>query len=150
MEATYIVITVLQSFKAWWYLYVPHILTFRNSIFSTESIVTDLSNALPGNSSVNKVQHATIHEVVFSMSSASHPVLLTDQSTRSLTSDTCFLCGLRHAAIEELCFLRCPRRGYITRVREQLRGVQRGFSEFWGSRVTEQDMARRLHIDVKC
>jgi hypothetical protein len=31
-------------------------------------IVTDLMNALPGNSSVNKVQHATIDEAVFSMS----------------------------------------------------------------------------------
>jgi hypothetical protein len=33
-------------------------------------IVTDLINALPGNSSVNKVQHATIDEAVFSTSSA--------------------------------------------------------------------------------
>jgi hypothetical protein len=32
-------------------------------------IVTDLMNALPGNSSVNMVQHATIDEAVFSMSS---------------------------------------------------------------------------------
>jgi hypothetical protein len=38
---------------------------------------------------------------------------------------TCFLCGLRYAAIE-LCFLRCPCHGYITRVQEssgQLRVV---------------------------
>jgi hypothetical protein len=34
------------------------------------NIVTDLVNALPGNSSVNTVQHATIEEAVFSMSSA--------------------------------------------------------------------------------
>jgi hypothetical protein len=33
-------------------------------------IVTDLINALPGNSSVNTIQHATIDEDVFSMSSA--------------------------------------------------------------------------------
>jgi hypothetical protein len=34
-------------------------------------IVTDLlNNALPGNSSVNTAQHATIDEAVFSMSSA--------------------------------------------------------------------------------
>jgi hypothetical protein len=35
----------------------------------TESvpIVTDLINALPGNSSVNTVQYATIEEVVFSV-----------------------------------------------------------------------------------
>jgi hypothetical protein len=32
-------------------------------------IVTDLINALSGNSSVNIVQHATIYEAVFSMSS---------------------------------------------------------------------------------
>jgi hypothetical protein len=32
--------------------------------------VTDLINALPGNSSVNTAQHATIDEAVFSMSSA--------------------------------------------------------------------------------
>jgi hypothetical protein len=30
-------------------------------------IVTDLINALPGNSSVNKVQHATKEEAVFSV-----------------------------------------------------------------------------------
>jgi hypothetical protein len=30
-------------------------------------IVTDLINALPGNSSVNTVQHATIEEAVFSV-----------------------------------------------------------------------------------
>jgi hypothetical protein len=34
------------------------------------NIVTDLTNALPGNRSVNTVQHATIDEDVFSMSSA--------------------------------------------------------------------------------
>jgi hypothetical protein len=62
-------------------------------------------NALPGNSSVNMIQHATIHEAVFIMSSAPRPVLLTDKSTRSLTCGTCCLCGLRHATIEGLCFL---------------------------------------------
>jgi hypothetical protein len=31
-------------------------------------IVTDLNNVLPGNSSVNTVQHATIEEAVFSVS----------------------------------------------------------------------------------
>jgi hypothetical protein len=35
-----------------------------------ENIVKDLINALPGNSSVNTVQHATIDEAVFSMMSA--------------------------------------------------------------------------------
>jgi hypothetical protein len=35
-----------------------------------EDTVTDSINALPGNSSVNTVHHATIDEAVFSMSSA--------------------------------------------------------------------------------
>jgi hypothetical protein len=38
-------------------------------LFTDLYIVTDLINALPGNSSVNTVQHATIDEGVFSMSS---------------------------------------------------------------------------------
>jgi hypothetical protein len=38
---------------------------------------------------------------------------------------TYFLCGLRYAEIE-LCFLLCLCRGYITRVRLQLRRVQEG------------------------
>jgi hypothetical protein len=75
-----------------------------NEVYDID-IVTDLINALPSNSSVNKVQHATINEVTFSMSSDPRPVLLTDQSTRSLTGDTSFLCGLRHVTIEGLCFL---------------------------------------------
>jgi hypothetical protein len=33
-------------------------------------IVTDLINALPGNSTVNTAQHATMDEAVFSMSPA--------------------------------------------------------------------------------
>jgi hypothetical protein len=68
------------------------------------NIVTGLINALPGNSSGNTVQH-TIDEAVFSMLFAPHPVLLMDRSTCSLTRDMCFLCGLRHATIEGLCFL---------------------------------------------
>jgi hypothetical protein len=36
----------------------------------TSNIVTDLINALPGNSSVNTVQHATMGEAVFSVWSA--------------------------------------------------------------------------------
>jgi hypothetical protein len=54
---------------------------------------------LPGNSHLNTVQHATVDEAVFSVSSAPLPILLTDQWTRSLTCDTYFLCGLRHATI---------------------------------------------------
>jgi hypothetical protein len=37
-------------------------------INTTNNIVTDFSNALPGNSSVNTVQHITIEEAVFSVS----------------------------------------------------------------------------------
>jgi hypothetical protein len=69
------------------------------------NIVMNFIKALPGNSSVNTAQHATINDVVFSMSSVPRPVLLKDKSTRSLTRDTCFLCGLRHATIEGSCFL---------------------------------------------
>jgi hypothetical protein len=54
---------------------------------------TDLINAVPGNSSVNTVQHATIDEAVVSMSSAPRPVLVTDQWTRNLTRDTVFSVG---------------------------------------------------------
>jgi hypothetical protein len=42
----------------------------RNIIFVEINIVTDLINGLPGNSSVNTVQHATVDEAVFSMYSA--------------------------------------------------------------------------------
>jgi hypothetical protein len=83
---------------------------------------------------------------------------------------TCFLCGLRYATIE-LCFLRCPCRVYITRVRLQLRRVQEGSAV--GStrtrmsvslvncenklstvrteeyRVIEDEITRRLHSDLK-
>jgi hypothetical protein len=41
--------------------------TFKTSV-SCLHIVTDLINALPGNSSVNTVQHATIEEAVSSVS----------------------------------------------------------------------------------
>jgi hypothetical protein len=48
--------TLVQPFN---FLYVRPIDT---------NIVTDLINALPGNSSVNTVQHATIEEAVFTVS----------------------------------------------------------------------------------
>jgi hypothetical protein len=38
------------------------------------NIVTDLINALPGNSSVNTVQHATIDEAVFSVDPTDAPI----------------------------------------------------------------------------
>jgi hypothetical protein len=37
-------------------------------------IVTDLINALPGNSSVNTVQHATVEEAVFSVDPTDMPI----------------------------------------------------------------------------
>jgi hypothetical protein len=37
-------------------------------------IVTDLINALTGNSSVNTVQHATIEEAVFSVDATEAPI----------------------------------------------------------------------------
>jgi hypothetical protein len=55
--------------------------------------VTDIINAFRGNDSINTVQHTTIDEAVFSMSPAPRPLLVTDQWTRSLTRDTCFLWG---------------------------------------------------------
>jgi hypothetical protein len=70
-----------------------------------KDILTDLIDALPGNSSVNTVHHAAVDEDVFSVSSAPRQVLLTDKSTLSLTRNMRFLCGLRHATIEGLCFL---------------------------------------------
>jgi hypothetical protein len=45
-------------------------LMFPNKVF----IVTDLINALPGNSSVNTVQHATIEEAVFSVDPTEAPI----------------------------------------------------------------------------
>jgi hypothetical protein len=38
------------------------------------NIVTDLINALPGNSSVNTVQHVTIEEAVFSVDRTDAPI----------------------------------------------------------------------------
>jgi hypothetical protein len=43
---------------------------YVQTALNMQHIVTDLINALPGNSFVNTVQHATIDEAVFSMSSA--------------------------------------------------------------------------------
>jgi hypothetical protein len=73
---------------------VPFNLAFLNcvNVRSVQKyIVMDLINAVPGNSSVNTVQHATLDEAVFSVSSAPRPVLITDQLTRSLTHDVFFL-----------------------------------------------------------
>jgi hypothetical protein len=73
-------------------------------------IVTDLINALPGNSSVNTAQHATIDEVVFSMSSEpsnSRNGILCDQ-----------LVGYATVLKIKLGFLCGPCRGYIARFPE--------------------------------
>jgi hypothetical protein len=40
----------------------------------SQYIVTDLVNALPGNSSVNTAQHATIEEAVFSVDPTEVPI----------------------------------------------------------------------------
>jgi hypothetical protein len=40
----------------------------------SHNIVTDLINALPGNSSVNTVQHATVEDAVFSVDPTDAPV----------------------------------------------------------------------------
>jgi hypothetical protein len=52
-------------------------------IRSLQDTVTYLIDALPGNSPVNTVQHASIDESLFSMSSAPRPVLLMVKSTCS-------------------------------------------------------------------
>jgi hypothetical protein len=44
-----------------------------------DDILIDLINALPGNSSVNMVQQATIDEALFSMLFPPHQLLVTDQ-----------------------------------------------------------------------
>jgi hypothetical protein len=53
----------------------------RNAVFDNIDtvhlelhIVTDLINALPGNSSVNAAQHATIEEAVFSVDPTDAPI----------------------------------------------------------------------------
>jgi hypothetical protein len=45
-----------------------------NILQEYEDIITDLIKALPGNSSVNAVQHATIEEAVFSVDPTDAPV----------------------------------------------------------------------------
>jgi hypothetical protein len=62
----------LPSFSFYWRPFLP-LPGWRLTWLSA------LINALPGNSSVNTVQHVTIDEAVFSMSSAPRPVLVTDQ-----------------------------------------------------------------------
>jgi hypothetical protein len=61
-------------------------------------MITDLINALPGNSSVNTVQHAKIEEALFSVDPTNTPVNWMDSD-----HVTCVPCDA------------CPFRGYITR-----------------------------------
>jgi hypothetical protein len=49
------------------------------------NIVTDLINVLPGNKSVNMVQHATLEEAVFSVST------VTSHSGGWWSHDLCFM-----------------------------------------------------------
>jgi hypothetical protein len=44
------------------------------TVVAVKSIVTDLINVLPGNSSVNMVQHTTIGEAVFSADTIDMPI----------------------------------------------------------------------------
>jgi hypothetical protein len=83
---------------------------WKSNMKTCANIITDLINALPGNNYVNTVQHPTIDEAVFSISSApsnSRNRVLSDQLigyARVLTIELCFPCG--------------PYRGYITRFPE--------------------------------
>jgi hypothetical protein len=51
-------------------LFIANLLCWR----LYNNTVTDLINALPGNSSVNTIQHATIEEAVFSVDPTSAPI----------------------------------------------------------------------------
>jgi hypothetical protein len=48
--------------------------TYRLRHRREDNIVTDLMNELPGNSSVNTVQHAAIEEAVFSVNPTDAPI----------------------------------------------------------------------------
>jgi hypothetical protein len=49
-------------------IHVSHAYVWTGQINVLYNTVTDLINVMPGNSSVNTVQHATIEEAVFSVS----------------------------------------------------------------------------------
>jgi hypothetical protein len=86
---------------------------------------------------------------LFSTSYTPRPVLLTDQSSHSLTRDTCFLGGLRHAKIEGLCFL-CVFRA--DRIRENtgmgLTGLE--FRSSKGTAMWPEEELEDLVCDVTC
>jgi hypothetical protein len=58
--------------------FMREVSTSRENDTKSVYISMNLIRALPGNSSVNTVQHATIDEAVFSMSSAPRPMLQSD------------------------------------------------------------------------
>jgi hypothetical protein len=74
--------------------------------------------ALPGNGSINtpRYMHATIERMFIARCYAT---VSTPMDWRESYHVPCFLCGLRYSTIE-LCFLRCPCRGCITRVPLQI------------------------------
>jgi hypothetical protein len=71
-------------------------------------------DALLGNGLVNMFQHATMGGVP--SVDECYSSLLGSTTILATVGEGCFLCGLRHATAE-MCFLRCPCRVYITRVR---------------------------------
>jgi hypothetical protein len=75
------------------------------------------------------------------------PALLKDQVTRSLTRDTWFLCGLRHAVIEGLCFSvrdPCP-----PNCKPRQRTNRKAIHQRSSDKKTEQNMAPRRHHSMK-
>jgi hypothetical protein len=98
-------------------------LTIMQNLYNN---ITDLINVFPGNGSINTVQHGTIDKAVFSMSSTPHPVLETDQLTRSLPCDACFLWG--------------PCRRIIGSSRITEKAVQEGWAESTRTRM-EHDLS---------
>jgi hypothetical protein len=59
--------------------------TWKHTTYIRYSIVMELINALPGNSPVKRIQHATIEETVFSVSA------VTSRNSRQWLRDVCFL-----------------------------------------------------------
>jgi hypothetical protein len=55
-----------------------------------QNTVTDLMNALPGNSCVNMVQHATIDEAVFFVDSTEAPIDRLDSDHVTSARSLCF------------------------------------------------------------
>jgi hypothetical protein len=86
-----------------------------------KDIVTDLINAMPGNRSVNTVQHATIVKAVFSVDPTDAPIDLLD-------SDHVYVFTVRP----------CPFRGYINKSDRIRSGQLRVTSEYGRSTRTSK------------